>query len=93
MSSPPSITVNALMKWLNSIFGLRLPLLPLIGWPQFMKNLWRMWISGSLPKPDDPLPWCIEVDGNLEGLLPEGNTLDVRARIVVGASKSGSPDL
>jgi hypothetical protein len=85
-------TVNALMQRLNSIFGFNLPLLPLTGWPAFMKGLWQMFISGQLPDPNDPLPWCIEVEGNLEGLLPESSTLQVTAHILVGTDYYGSPN-
>ena len=88
----PSETVNSVMEWLNSLFGLRIPLLPLSGWPQVLKNLWRMFIAGSLPDPKQPLPWQIDVEGNFDGLLPEGNTLDVNATILVEAKDFGSPD-
>lgn len=86
-------TVNALMQRLNSIFGLNLPLLPLTGWPEYLKNLWQLFISGQLPSPGDPLPWCIKVQGNFEGLLPEGSTLQVTAHILVGTDTCGSPDM
>jgi hypothetical protein len=88
----PSETVNSVMEWLNSLFGLRIPLLPLSGWLQLIRNLWRMAISGSLPDPKQPLPWRIPVEGNFEGLLPEGNTLYVNAAILVTARDFGSPD-
>lgn len=86
-------TVNDVMEWLNARFGQRIPLLPLTGWPQALKHLWRMVVPGPLPPPQDPFPWRIEVEGNFEGLLPEGNTLDVRATILIGTTSIGSPDL
>ncbi len=86
-------TVNALIVRINAVFGLKLPLLPLNGWPQFMQNLWRMLISGQLPDPGDPLPWVIPVQGHLEGLLPEGSTAEVKVHILVGTSTYGSPDI
>jgi hypothetical protein len=88
----PSETVNSVMEWLNSLFGLRIPLLPLSGWPEFFRNLWRKFVAGPLPDPKQPLPWRIDVEGNFEGLLPEGNTLSVNATILVEAKDFGSPD-
>jgi hypothetical protein len=90
--SSPSETVNSVMEWLNSLFELRIPLLPLSGWLQFIRNLWRMTISESLPDPKQPLPWRIPIDGNFEGLLPEGSPLYVNAAILVTERNFGKSD-
>jgi hypothetical protein len=90
--SSPGETVNSVMEWLNALFGLRIPLLPLSGWMQFIRNLWRMTIAGTLPDPKSPLPWRIPIEGNFEGLLPEGSPLYVNAAILVTERDSGKSD-
>ena len=35
-------TINALMQWLNQTFGLRLPLLPLSGWPNWCQAVMKL---------------------------------------------------
>lgn len=89
--SSPSETVNGVMQWLNSLFNLRLPVLPLKDWPAAMTKWWKMLVHEPLPDAEDPLPWRIEIEGNMEGLLPEGNTLEVKACILVGPYPWGSP--
>jgi hypothetical protein len=87
----PAETVSMVMDWLNSTFNLSLPVKPPARWPTFMARLWEMLVPPPLPQPDDPLPWRIEIEGNLEGLLPEGSTLEVKACLIVAMRGSGSP--
>ena len=87
------VTVNGLMGWLNSLFGLKVPVLPLSGFSQYLKNLWNRLIIGNLPDPQDPQPWVITVEGNFDGLFPEESTIEVQASILVGKMTWGSPDV
>jgi hypothetical protein len=50
----PALIVNDIFAWLNGLFGLSLPLLPLKGWPSIMKTLWNMFIGGSPPPTSPP---------------------------------------
>lgn len=71
-------TVNAVLGWLNGLFGLGVPTLPLVGWPLVMISLWNMAVSGAVPPPiSSPDCWVINIDGDLDGLLPDGATLQV----------------
>lgn len=71
-------TVNAVFGWLNSIFRLGIPTLPLLGWPFVMTSLWDMAVTGAVPPPvSSPDCWVINIDGDLDGLLPTGATLQV----------------
>jgi hypothetical protein len=87
----PTETVDMVMAWLNSTFGLSLPVTAPSTWPTFFAKLWSMLVPPPLPQPQDPLPWVIEVEGNFEGLLPEGNTLEVKACVIVAHRTPASP--
>lgn len=71
-------TVNAVFGWLNGLLGLAIPTLPLLGWPFVMTSLWNMSVTGAVPPPiSSPDCWVINIDGDLDGLLPNGATLQV----------------
>lgn len=65
----PVETVNSVMEWLNDQFGLKLPTLPLDGWPAVLKSLWNMLILGHIPS--GPLPWNIKIDGGWPAIFPQ----------------------
>ena len=65
----PVITVNGIMQWLNSQFGLHLPVLPLKGWPPVLQSLWEMFIAGGIPS--GPPPWNIHIEGNWPAIFPQ----------------------
>jgi hypothetical protein len=90
-NASPTETVGMVMGWLNSTFGLSVPVTPPSTWPAFFGKLWSMLVSPPLPQPNIPLPWVIEVEGNFEGLLPEGNTLEVKACVIVAHKTPASP--
>jgi hypothetical protein len=49
MASPVE-TVNDVFAWLNDLFGLNIPLLPLVGWwPSIMKTIWNFFTGGKPP--------------------------------------------
>jgi hypothetical protein len=80
-------TVNDLMGYLNSHFSLRLPVLPLTGFPQFMVNLWnRLTLNWSQ---DDPVPRVVRVavDSTNPLVIPlgGGSVQGVAASILVNA--------
>jgi hypothetical protein len=90
MSSPIE-TVNSIMEWLNSLFGLRIPTLPLTGWPSVMKKLWNMFVSESPPFGSPPT-WVIPIEGTLDGVLPAGSTLQLEhLQIHVKPSQPSNP--
>ena len=62
--------VNDLMVYLNSQFSLRLPTLPLTGFPQFMVNLWyRITVNWSQ---GDQVPAVVQVDLTNPLVIPLG---------------------
>ena len=63
-------TINALMQWLNHTFGLRLPLLPLTGWPSWCEALWNLTINWTPPSPSTP-PFVIPVHAGWQ--IPTGS--------------------
>ena len=70
----PALIVNDVIQWLNAAFGLRIPTLPLTGWPAVIKTLWSMFIGGSPPLPWPPEgnpPWIIPIEGTLAVFPPE----------------------
>lgn len=91
INASPTETVGMVMDWLNTIFGMKLPVTPPGTWPRFFRDLWYMLVPPPLPSPDSPLPWVIEVEGNFEGLLPEGNTLEVKACVIVAHQTPAVP--
>jgi hypothetical protein len=61
--SSPSEDVSGAMAWLNEVFHLFIPTLPLTGlWRRFT-GLWELLVRGPLPPPETPLPWTIDVEG------------------------------
>ena len=81
-----ALIVNDVMQWLNTRFGLRIPMLPLTGWPAVIKTLWNMFIGGSPPTPWPPehaLPWIIPIEGTLEVFPPEASAVLENLCIVV----------
>ena len=82
----PALIVNDVIQWLNAAFGLRIPTLPLTGWPAVMKTLWNLFLGGSPPTPWPPeheLPWTIPIEGTLAVFPPESVAVLENLRIVV----------
>ncbi len=89
----PAITVNAVMEWLNEKLGLKIPTLPLSGWPAVLKSLWEMFIKGTYPS--GPLPWKISIDGSWPAIFPQIGPTPVQLQnltINVQQTSSTSPD-
>lgn len=89
----PAITVNAVMEWLNAKLGLRLPTLPLTGWPDVVKNFWEMFIIGTFPS--GPLPWKIPINGSWPAIFPQIGPTPVQLQnltIVVEETSRKNPD-
>jgi hypothetical protein len=89
----PAITVNAVMEWLNAKLGLKLPTLPLAGWPAVLKSLWEMFVKGTFPS--GPLPWEISIDGSWPAIFPQIGPTPVQLEnltITVKETSTGSPD-
>ncbi|OLE54217.1 MAG: hypothetical protein AUG51_09280 [Acidobacteria bacterium 13_1_20CM_3_53_8] len=81
----PALIVNDIFAWLNGLFELRIPLLPLKGWPSAMKTLWNMFIGGSPPPTSPPevfvpsdyqLLWEIPIEGTL-AVFPPGSKVEL----------------
>jgi hypothetical protein len=83
--APPFNIVNDVFAWLNNLFGLNIPLLPLAGWPSIFKTLWNMFVGGEPPSGSPPevivpphyhVIYEIPVEGGLD-ILPPGSNLDL----------------
>ncbi|MDB4916778.1 MAG: hypothetical protein JWM95_4422 [Gemmatimonadetes bacterium] len=61
----PSTLVSDVMAWVNTLFGGRIPTLPLPpSWAASLTRLWSTPIVGALPDPSSPKPWTIAVEGD-----------------------------
>lgn len=70
----PSLIVNDIILRLNGLFGLRIPTLPLAGWPSVVNKLWNLFVGDVPPEPTgSPWLWEIPVEGSLD-VFPPGST-------------------
>ena len=90
--SSPAQTVNDIIVWLNSLFGLRIPTLPLTGWPSVVTTLWNLFVKDVPPEPTgSPWVWEIPVVGTLD-VFPPGAKLELTdLSIVVQHKQSIKP--
>jgi len=89
MSSP--LTFDSTIVFINETFGLSIPTLPFLStWMAPFTALWELLVSGSLPKPSQPLPWTIEMSGSW--LVPVGGTVALQnvTITVAAAGENGS---
>jgi hypothetical protein len=90
--SSPAITVNQAMAWLNEHFGFRIPTLPFASWLTTLASFWEKYIVGPLPPPDEPMPFCIPIEGEWPPDGLPGTKIVLRnLRIAVGVQGRGSP--
>jgi hypothetical protein len=87
--SSPTETVNGVMKWLEGLFGIVLPTLPLAGAWAKLTALWNLPILGSLPKPQDPMPWLIDVEPSWTAPI-SGVTISPQ-KLQIRVEQTGSP--
>jgi hypothetical protein len=96
----PSQTVNDVFAWLNDLFGLHIPLLPLTGRPSIMKRLWNFLTGGEPPVtspsevphlPGYHLLFEIPVEGELM-MLPPGGKVDLKNLCIYVLEKDSGPN-
>jgi hypothetical protein len=86
------ITLNALMVWLNSTFGLNLPTLDAPGFPSVLVSLWNLNVPTGIPSGGPP--YQISIQGSWPALFPpSGNPALQLDNIVVNVTeKPASPN-
>jgi hypothetical protein len=84
----PALIVNDVILHVNSLFGLNIPTLPLVGWPPVVRKLWNMFVPDVPPEPTgSPWLWEIPIEGSLDA-FPPGATLELTNLSILIEQKS-----
>ena len=86
-------TVDDLMSFLNSKLGLKIPLLPLTGFPAFVMNLWKRAVLNWSPADGVPSSVSIELTPPLTITMGGGDVTATAASILVRTGSPSSPSL
>lgn len=87
----PAETVDQAFRWLRTVLGVALPVLPLTGLYRRLTALFELTLSGDLPAPTEKKPWIIPVSENWAAPIPGLAVSIENIRIRVAQDEVASP--